>query len=104
MTQTRNRPAGNGAASEQVDETEVIVPPAADVPRARAYAGPPVPGRGLWAVTVLSCPICRAMHQHRVFESARLLAGRVTRCCPTTGRWYLLSPVQRRREARRAAA
>lgn len=71
------------------------------LPNARAYAGPPCPGRGSWAVTVLTCPVCGGMHQHRAFEAARLLAGRAVRRCPTTGKAYRLAPVQRRREARR---
>lgn len=77
-------------------------------PTGRAFAGPPVPGRRLWLVAVLTCPRCGAMHQHRVFEAARLLAGRVIRTCPATGQRYQLRPVQRRREAvrvvRRAAS
>lgn len=72
-------------------------------PTARAYAGPPCRGRGMWAVTVLTCPLCGGMHQHRVSEVARLLAGRVFRTCPVVGRLYRLAPVTRRREARRVA-
>ena len=68
---------------------------------ARAYAGPPCCGRTLWAITVLSCPACGGMHQHRAGLAARLLAGRVERACPVTGQAYVLRPVQRRREARR---
>ncbi|HEX6498989.1 MAG TPA: hypothetical protein VF054_08150 [Micromonosporaceae bacterium] len=75
-----------------------------DLAHARAYAGPPCPGRGLWAITVLTCPHCRGMHQHRAGEAARLLAGRIRRCCPVTGLWYVLAPVQRRREAVRRVA
>lgn len=70
-------------------------------PRGRAYAGPPVPGRTLWAVTVLACPLCDGMHQHRAGLVDALLSGRLTRVCPTTGKPYTLAPVQRRREARR---
>jgi hypothetical protein len=77
------------------------LPLPADNFTARAHAGPPVPGRRLWAVTVLSCPLCGAMHQHRAGMVARLLSGRLQRICPTTGRKYTLRPVQRRREARR---
>lgn len=66
---------------------------------ARAVAGPPVPGRRLWAISVLTCPHCTAMHQHRAGETALLLAGRVDRACPTTGKRYVLFPIHRRREA-----
>lgn len=59
---------------------------AADLPHARAYAGPPCRDRRLWAVTVLSCPWCRTMHQHRAGETARLLSGRLAKVCPVTGR------------------
>jgi hypothetical protein len=75
--------------------------PTTTTPSGRAYAGPPVPGRTMWAITTLSCPLCEGMHQHRAVEAARLLSGRVERRCPTTGRPYRLAPVQRRREARR---
>lgn len=73
-------------------------------PTARAYAGPPCPGRGLWAVTVLNCPHCSTMHQHRVGDADELLSGHAFRTCPTTGRLYRLTPVQRRREAVRRAS
>ncbi|WP_433319151.1 hypothetical protein [Micromonospora chersina] len=43
------------------------------------------------------------MHQHRAGEAARLLSSRLRKRCPTTGRPYVLGPVQRRREARRVA-
>lgn len=98
----RGRPAGNGAA--QVTAGEVVPTSVAnrpDVPHARAYAGPPCRGRSLWLVMVLSCPHCGTAHVHRVGEAARLLAARVVRECPVTGRAYQLAPVQRRREARR---
>lgn len=102
MAQTRNRPGvASGAASQQVGETTTSVADRADMPHGRAHAGPPCPGRGLWAVTVLTCPHCTGMHQHRVGQAARLLSGRIIRVCPTTGRPYVLAPVQRRREARR---
>lgn len=102
MTDTKNaRPRGDirEAGDEQVDETNSHATHAAGIPHARAYAGPPVPGRRLWLIAVLSCPRCGAMHQHRVYEAARLLAGRTVRACPTTGKPYVLSPVQRRKEA-----
>ena len=72
-----------------------------DLLTARALAGPPCPGRTLWAVTTPTCAHCGGMHQHRVGEVARLLAGRVVRVCPTSGQRYILRPVQRRKEARR---
>ena len=71
---------------------------------ARAYAGPPCPGRQLWAITVLRCPSCLGMHQHRVGQVSMLLSGRIDRRCPTTGELYRLAPVQRRREAVRNRA
>jgi hypothetical protein len=71
------------------------------VPQGRAFAGPPCPGRRLWAITVLTCPLCGGMHTHRSGQTARLLSGRVVRRCPTNGQLYRLNPVQRRREARR---
>lgn len=74
------------------------------VPSGRTYAGPPCGGRRSWCAVVLACPRCGGMHSHRVFEAARLLSGRVTRICPVTAKPYVLSPVQRRKEARRAAA
>lgn len=97
------RPAANGTGAKLADEATASVPPPADLPNGRAQAGPPCPGRRLWVVAVPRCPRCQGMHVHRVGEAARLLSGRVIRCCPTTGRAYRLAPVQRRREARRAS-
>lgn len=71
------------------------------LPAARANAGPPVRGRGLWAITVLTCPCCGALHQHRAGDPSALLRGRVVRSCPATGERYRLAPVRRWREARR---
>lgn len=71
------------------------------LPRGRAYVGPPVRGRRLWAVSVLRCPCCGGMHSHRSGDDSMLLAGKVARRCPVTGRPYQLTPVQRRAEARR---
>lgn len=93
-----------GAAPEVMSATTITVPDPSNLPHARAYAGPPCRGRGLWAITVLTCPHCRGMHQHRAGDAARLLSGRIHRCCPVTGLWYVLAPVQRRREAVRHAA
>jgi hypothetical protein len=98
---SEGRPGEKAATTTTLDPV-ASVQPIADIPHGRAYAGPPVPGRGLWAVTVLTCPLCEGMHQHRAVEAARLLSGRAERRCPTTGRLYRLAPVQRRREARRA--
>lgn len=78
-----------------------LPPVGGTLPTARAYAGPPCRGRTLWAVAVLRCPHCTGMHLHRVGEAARLLSGRVRRVCPVRGRAYMLTPVQRRQEARR---
>lgn len=107
MAQTRERPGRGdpGHLMVYATTTASVPEPTNSLPCARAYGGPPVPGRQLWAVTVLTCPVCRAMHQHRVGEAARLLAGRVVRVCPVWGRPYRLRPVQRRKEAvRRAGA
>jgi hypothetical protein len=98
---TRNdesRPTGkSGGAATTVDgESTSRLHPVSDLPHARANAGPPVPGRHMWAYTVLSCPRCGGMHQHRAGEP-----GRIVRSCPTTGRLYRLSPIKRWREARR---
>lgn len=67
---------------------------------ARAHASPPCCGRQLWAIWVGRCPHCDSGHVHRSGMTARLLAGRVVKCCPATGRPYLLRPVRRQREAR----
>jgi hypothetical protein len=74
-----------------------------DLPHARAYAGPPCRGRSLWLVVVLTCPRCGTAHAHRVGETARLFSHRVDKCCPVTGLWYRLGPVQRRKQARSRA-
>ena len=97
MTYTKDRRPGDQpeAAARVTTTTNAKVAPRHDIPRARAYAGPPVRGRSLWAVTVLSCPCCRAMHQHRISE----LGKQIDKACPVTGEWYRLGPIQRRREA-----
>lgn len=101
MTYRRRRPGAEdpGHLAVMAATGASIADPLDGLRAVRVYAGPPVPGRQLWAVTVLSCPWCRAMHQHRVGEAARLLSGRVRRTCPVWGRPYRLRPVQRRREA-----
>lgn len=71
------------------------------MPAGRTYAVPPCRGRQLWLAVVLTCPRCGTGHSHRAFEAARLLAGRLVKTCPVTGRPYALSPCQRRKEARR---
>lgn len=68
-------------------------------PCARAYIAPPCPGRSLWLVVVLTCPLCRTAHTHRVRDADLLMAGRVVRFCPTVGKLYRIAAVQRRREA-----
>lgn len=94
--------AGPGTGAKTTGEdVRISVVDQGGMPHGRAYAGPPCPGRGLWAITVLACPHCGGMHQHRSGQAARLLSGRITRLCPTTGRAYVLAPVQRRRDARR---
>lgn len=77
--------------------------PTSMLPAGRTYAMPPCRGRRLWLAVVLTCPWCGTGHSHRAFEAARLLAGRLVKTCPVTGRPYALAPVQRRKEARRAA-
>lgn len=95
------------AANETRTANTPIVPPPAMAAklkpdaRGRAIVGPPSPGRTKWLIAVLTCPLCGGMHHHRVADGAELLAGRMIRVCPTTGHDYQLSPVQRRREARR---
>ncbi|GEM_PF-6471773 len=106
MPRTHDRPgqAPRAAAEQMTGEVGSMVLPATDIATARAHAGPPVAGRRLWAVTVLSCPECGAMHQHRTGRVGRLLSGREIRKCPVTRKPYRLGPVQRRHEARRAGA
>jgi len=72
-----------------------------DFPAARAHAMPPVPGRRLWVVAVLTCPLCGGGHTHRSGDDTMLLSGRLLRRCPTTGRLYRLGKVRRCNEARR---
>jgi len=97
----KSRPAvtSNRAAQDITTTTTPMVAQAPDIVTARAQAGPPCRGRGLWLVVVLRCPHCYGMHQHRCGQVSRLLSGRVDRGCPVTGLGYRLSPVQRRREA-----
>ena len=104
MTQTQRPGRGDPGHLTVIAATDASITGLPDTMRcARAYAGPPVPGRTLWAVTVLTCCWCGAMHQHRVGEAAQLLSGRVVRSCPVWSRPYRLRPVQRRREAVRRA-
>jgi len=83
------------------DEQRPAAPSALSLPAGRTYAGPPCPGRRLWAAVVLTCPHCQGMHTHRAGQAARLLSGRVVKRCPVSGLPYTLRPVQRRKEARR---
>jgi hypothetical protein len=101
MTQTKRNGPGQATrtVSEITNSTAFTVTDRDVSLYARAQAGPPCPGRQLWAVTVLRCPSCLGMHQHRVGQVSMLLSGRVDRRCPTTGELYRLAPVQRRREA-----
>lgn len=105
MTAQKRRAPGAGELTGRTSETLVRVSLSVadhlDMPHGRALAGPPCPGRTLWAVTTPTCPRCGGMHQHRVGEAGRLLSGRIVKVCPTTGQPYRLGPVQRRREARR---
>ncbi len=104
MPRTRKGPGvGSRASSELMSASTVSVADLPELPHARAYAGPPCRGRGLWAITVLTCPHCRGMHQHRSGEVARLLSNRIDKTCPVTGLTYRLGPVQRRKQARSRA-
>lgn len=98
MTTENSRPTmtSGRAANEQNDVRDRVT-----LPAARANAGPPVRGRGMWAITVLACTCCGAMHQHRAGDPSALLHGRTVRTCPATGERYRLAPVRRWREARR---
>lgn len=71
-----------------------------DLPASRAFGLPPVPGRTMWAVVVLSCSHCGAGHVHRSGDASMVLSGKLIRRCPATRQQYRLGPVQRRREAR----
>jgi hypothetical protein len=72
-----------------------------DFPASRAHALPPVPGRRLWVIAVLTCPLCGGGHTHRSGDDSMLLSNKMLRRCPTTGRLYRLGPVKRWRQARR---
>jgi len=74
---------------------------ARDFPAARAHAMPPCPGRTMWVVAVLTCPLCAGGHTHRSGDDSMVLSGKLLRRCPTTGRVYRLGPVRRCNEARR---
>lgn len=93
MAQTK----GRVATRPNVTATDDIL----TVPAGRAYAGPPLEGRRMWAITVLRCPRCFALHQHRAVDSSLLLSGKAVRTCPATHRPYTLAPVERMLEARR---
>lgn len=82
-----------------------LVAPSASIrrfPTARAHAMPPCPGRTMWAVAVLTCPLCGGGHTHRSGDASMILSGKLLRRCPTTGRLYRLGPVRRCNEARRS--
>ncbi|GGR78500.1 hypothetical protein GCM10010169_23340 [Micromonospora fulviviridis] len=104
MPQTRKGPGvGSRASSELIAASTTSVADLLELPHARAYAAPPCRGRSLWLVVVLTCPHCGTSHSHRVGEVGRLLSNRITKCCPVTGLWYRLGPVQRRKQARSRA-
>lgn len=71
-----------------------------DLPASRAFGLPPVPGRTMWAVIVLTCAHCGSGHVHRSGDTGLVLSGKLIRRCPATREHYRLGPVQRRREAR----
>lgn len=77
--------------------------PLSEYPSSRAFALPPCRGRTMWAAPVLRCVWCGGGHVHRTGDSDMLLAGKLVRRCPATGRLYRLGPVQRRNEARRVS-
>jgi hypothetical protein len=104
MPQTQRTPGAgqaSGGSSRVIAATELSIRPTDDIPRVRAYAAPPCPGRGLWLVVVLTCSHCGTAHSHRVGDHSRLLSGDIDKACPATGLWYRLAPVQRRNQARR---
>lgn len=84
------------ATTRTVTEADTAVPPTC-----RAWAAPPCRRRGMWLVFVATCIHCGGGHSHRVGNAGALLAGKVVRSCPVAGDEYRLSPVHRRREARR---
>lgn len=103
MSETRKgRPGEKATQSKMVPTTDTSVTPRVEIPHARTQAGPPCRGRGLWSAVVLRCPWCLTLHVHRSGQVSRLLSGRVVRRCPVSGQQYVLSPVQRRREAVRS--
>ena len=71
-----------------------------DLPASRAFGLPPVPGRSMWAVIVLTCAHCGSGHVHRSGDASLVLSGKLVRRCPATRERYRLGPVQRRAEAR----
>ncbi|PRY24061.1 hypothetical protein [Pseudosporangium ferrugineum] len=84
-------------------QRETVAPPRGrivDLPASRAFGLPPVKGRTMWAVVVLTCAHCGAGHVHRSGDSSMVLSGKLVRRCPATRQRYRLGPVQRRREAR----
>lgn len=72
-----------------------------DLPASRGFGLPPIPGRSLWAVIVLTCVHCGSGHVHRSGDASMVLSGKLVRRCPATRMRYRLGPVQRRNEARR---
>lgn len=70
------------------------------LPASRAFGLPPVPGRTMWAVIVLTCAHCGSGHVHRSGDASLVLSGKLVRRCPATRERYRLGPVQRRAEAR----
>jgi hypothetical protein len=101
MTRNMNRGRGDDSPTSTKQLSSDDSSTSVSLPSARANAGPPVRGRSLWAITVLACPCCGGLHQHRGGDVTMLLRGRLVRTCPTSGERYRLSPVRRWREARR---
>lgn len=87
----KRRPRAGSGALVGADDT-VMVPrlAAAGVVTAEAIAGPPAPGRRMWLVVVLHCPVCDGLHGHRALDVERLLSGEAVRRCPSTRRRYVL--------------
>jgi hypothetical protein len=74
--------------------------PDVGLPRCRGYVLPPVPGRRLHSVVVLTCCVCGGGHVHRVGDVDRLRAGHVVKRCPSTREKYQIGPAVWRNTAR----
>ena len=99
------QPEGHQPMRSYVPRQRLVASPVSrlnDFPASRAHAMPPVPGRTLWIVAVLTCVHCGGGHTHRSGDESMILSGKLLRRCPTTGQIYRCGPVRRSSEARRA--